>query len=152
MIGLNVVGAGCALVLAVGLGLVVHEWSHAVVLRLARIDYTISYLPNRSNGPLGLLASCPWAVVEPTPTGRDPAWVLRVAALAPAALAVPVLALGAAGGLTAETPILAATAIGWLACSIPSPQDFSVAFYAHRLLEDGAETEPKTTASVSRAD
>lgn len=150
MIGLNVVGAGFALVLAVGLGLVVHEWSHAVVLRLARIDYTVSYLPNRSSGPLGLLASCPWAVVEPAPTDRDSAWVLRVAALAPLLLAVPVLVVGATGNLTAETPILAATAIGWLACSIPSPQDFSVAFYAHRVLENATAETP--TATVSRAD
>lgn len=150
MNGTAVVIAGCALALSVGIGLVIHEWTHALVLRLAGVDYTVSYFPGRSGGPLGLLASCPWAVVEPTPTGRDSAWVLRVAALAPVLLAVPVLATGFAGHLTPDTPILTAMAIGWLACAIPSPQDFSVAFYAHRLLED--TTTPNAATVSSRAD
>ncbi|OVE84192.1 hypothetical protein [Natronolimnobius baerhuensis] len=150
MIGIDVVGAGVALALAVGIGLCAHEWSHALVLRSAGIDFTLEYLPDRSSGPLGLLASCPWAVVEPQPTGRDSAWVLRIAALMPLLLAAPVLALGAAGYLTAATPAVTAAAIGWLACSIPSPQDFSVAFHAEQLLEEATDTSAVVTCS--RAD
>ncbi|NGM69273.1 hypothetical protein G6M89_09680 [Natronolimnobius sp. AArcel1] len=156
MIGIDVVGAGVALALAVGIGLIAHEWSHALVLRFAGIAFSINYLPNRTSGPLGLLASCPWAVVEPQPTARDPAWVLRVAALMPLALAVPVLAVGITGHLPGEMPILTAAAIGWLACAIPSPQDFSVAFHAEQLLEETTDTTDTTdttaVVSCSRAD
>lgn len=135
MIGLDVVVAGCALALAVVGGLVAHEWSHALVFRLTGVEYELSYLPDRTDGFVGLLASCPWAAVRPQPTGTEPAWLFRLAALAPFCLAVPVFGLGIGGYLTAETPIVAVTAIGWLACSIPSPQDFSVVFYADRILK-----------------
>lgn len=77
-------------------------------------------------------------------------WVLRIAALMPLLLAAPVLALGAAGYLTAATPAVTAAAIGWLACSIPSPQDFSVAFHAEQLLEEATDTSAVVTCS--RAD
>ncbi|WP_459810036.1 hypothetical protein [Halopiger thermotolerans] len=157
MIGMDsaptVVIAGFALALSAAIGLVAHESAHALVLRLARVEYTVVFFPGQ-NGVLGRLAGCPWAVVRPTPTGREPAWVLRFAALAPALLALPVLAAGLTTDLTAETPIASAIAIGWLACSIPSPQDFSVAFYAHRLLADARDASGATNAaaSLSRAD
>jgi len=51
--------------------------------------------------------------------------------------------------VTAETPVVAAAAIGWLACALPSPQDFSVAFYADRFLE---RSRDPNTATASRAD
>ncbi|SEP90108.1 hypothetical protein [Natrinema salaciae] len=149
MIGANVVVAGCALALAVAIGLVAHEWTHAAVLRLARVEYSVSYFPGRSDGLVALLTTRPWAAVYPRPTGREPPWTLRVAALAPALLALPVFGLAAAGYVTTETPVVAAAAIGWLACALPSPQDFSVAFHAHRLLERSVETD---AAVVSRAD
>ena len=152
MIGTDVALAGCALALTVVAGLVVHEWAHAVVLRLARIDHTISYFPGRTDGVVGLLASCPWAAVEPHPAGHEPPVFLRAAALAPVILAVPVFAVGASGVITAESPIVTAIAIGWLACSIPSPQDFSVVFYAHRILEEELPSEPNTAVAASRAD
>ena len=138
------IGAGCILALAVVSGLIAHEWSHAIVLRLAAVDYEIRYLPDRSerqrdgwgpNSVVALLRSCPWAAVAPKPTGTEPAWLFRLAALAPLCLALPVFGLGIGGYLTADTPIVAAAAIGWLACSIPSPQDFSIVFYAHRLTD-----------------
>lgn len=154
MIGTDVAVAGCALALTVVVGLVTHEWMHALTLRLARIDYTITYFPDRTDGVGGLLASCPWAAVHPHPTGREPALSLRAAALAPVLLAVPVFAVGMHGGVfgvPVESPIATAIAIGWLACSIPSPQDFSVVFYAHQVLK--AEATPgQNTAASSRAD
>ncbi|WP_436343781.1 hypothetical protein [Natronorubrum sp. FCH18a] len=150
MIETDVAVAGGALVLAVATGLVVHEWLHALTLRLARIDYTVTYFPDRTDGVVGLLASCPWAVVRPDPTGREPTWHLRVAALSPFLLAAPVFALGMRG-VPVDSPILTAVGIGWLACSIPSPQDFSVAFYAHRALKTKAARE-SNTAPASCAD
>lgn len=149
MIGSNVVVAGCALALAVAIGLVAHEWTHAAVLRLARVEYSVSYFPGRTDGPVALLTTRPWAAVHPRPTGREPPWALRLAALAPALLALPVFGLAAAGYVTTETPVVAAAAIGWLACALPSPQDFSIAFHAHRLLERSVETN---ATAASRAD
>ncbi|WP_254765123.1 hypothetical protein [Natrinema marinum] len=149
MIGPNVAVAGCALALAVAVGLVAHEWAHATVLRLARVEYSVSYFPGRPDGIVSLLTTRPWAAVHPRPTGREPAWALRLAALAPALLALPVFGLAAAGYVTTETPVVAAAAIGWLACALPSPQDFSVAFHAHRLLE---RTREPSASAPSRAD
>lgn len=148
MIGTDPLTAGCVLLVTVAVGLVVHEWVHAAVLRLGGIEYTVSYFPGRRSGPLGLLASCPWAVVRPNPTGGEPAWLLRCAALAPALLAAPVFVVGFVGDGWLASPLATAAAIGWLACSLPSPQDFSVAFYAHRALEERSTV----TASPSRTD
>jgi hypothetical protein len=39
----------------------------------------------------------------------------------------------ATGGLAAQLAV-----VGWLACAIPSPQDFSVVWYAHRAPAGGA--------------
>lgn len=134
MIETKLVVAGVALLLTVPVGLVAHEWAHALVLRAAGIDYEIVYFADRDDGVIAALASCPWAAVHPSPTGTEPAWQLRVAALVPISLALPALALSLTP--VASSPIVAAILVGWLACTIPSPQDFSVAFYAHRVLED----------------
>lgn len=136
MLGTNLILVGGALVVGVVAGLVAHEWAHAVALRAAGIDYVVEVFPDRDGTVRGLLASCPWAQVRPLPTERDPAWALRFAALAPIVLALPVAALTVADHApTGDVPVLTALVIGWLACAIPSPQDFSVAFYAHALLE-----------------
>lgn len=152
MIGTDVLVAGPALALAVVVGLAAHEWAHALVLRLVGIDHVISYLPGRTDGVVGLLTCCPWAAVEPRPTGHEPAVHLRAAALAPLLLAVPVFAAGFGGALPVDSPIAMAVAIGWLACAVPSPQDFSVVFYAHTLLEAEVDADRNATALGSRAD
>lgn len=153
MIGTNVLFVGCALVAGVATGLLAHEWSHAAVLRAADVEYDVEFFPDRGGGLLALLASCPWAQVRPAPASGDPPWVLRGAALAPASLALPVLALGLTGHLTAsEWPALSAFAIGWLACAVPSPQDFSVAFYAHVLLDDATRDDGFPAVPASRDD
>lgn len=151
MIGTDLLVAGPVLLLAVVVGLVAHESAHAAALRLFGIEHTVTYFPGRTDG-VALLASCPWAVVEPQPTGRESTHSLRVAALAPALLAVPVFALGAGGLLPAGSPVATAFAVGWLACSIPSPQDFSVVFYAHRVLETETTPDSNAATSLSRAD
>ncbi|MCU4924553.1 hypothetical protein OB905_00945 [Halobacteria archaeon AArc-dxtr1] len=134
--------AGFTLLVGICGGLLVHEWSHALVLRLARIEYAVRILPGRDDGVLSLVMSCPWAVVEPRLTGREAPWILRCAALAPLTLLLPVaLAIGV-GGFRADHPVYTAAVVGWVACALPSPQDFSVVFYAHRLIDEHAETVP----------
>ncbi|WP_254532520.1 hypothetical protein [Natrinema gelatinilyticum] len=149
MIGSTVVIAGCTLSLAVAAGMLAHEWMHALVLRLGRVEYSVSYFPGRADGLRSVLTTRPWAAVHPRPTGGEPPWILRLAALAPALLAIPVFGLGLAGHVTTETPIVTAAAVGWLACALPSPQDFSVAIHAHRLLE---RTRESNAPLLSRAD
>jgi hypothetical protein len=139
MVMMDVTIAAGVLAFAVAAGLVAHEWAHALVLRLAAIEYTISYAPNRRPGVFGLFRSCPWAVVNPHPTGTEPPWVLRAAALAPLALAVPILGVLATGASTPGSTTTTVALIGWLACTIPSPQDFSVAFYAHTALRESEQ-------------
>jgi hypothetical protein len=152
MVVMDATIAGGVLTFVVVAGLVAHEWAHALVLRLAAIDYTISYAPNRRPGVFGLIRSCPWAVVHPHPTGAEPPWVLRVAALAPLALAVPILAVLATGASTPGSMVTTVALIGWLACTIPSPQDFSVAFYAHTALRNPVLTEQHASGYGPRAD
>ncbi|MFC7238032.1 hypothetical protein ACFQS4_07330 [Saliphagus sp. GCM10025317] len=145
MNGIDLLVAVIALPITVLLGLVAHEWAHALVLRLAGIDYDVVYFPDRRDGVLAALASCPWAAVHPRPTGDEPPWQLRTAAMIPFVLAVPALVLATA--FPSSHPAVAAVLVGWLACSIPSPQDFSVAFYAHRVLEETAESATVVTQS-----
>lgn len=152
MIGTDLAIAGAVLALTVVVGLVAHECAHAAVLRLAGIDHSITYFPGRTDGLAGFLASCPWAVVRPHPTGRQSATVLRIAALSPLLLAAPVLALGITDHLPVGSPVVTAVTIGWLACSVPSPQDFSVAFYAHRALEDECARTSDAATPPSRAE
>ncbi|WP_255191254.1 hypothetical protein [Natronobeatus ordinarius] len=146
MTELEVVLAGFAVVFAVGVGLVAHEWSHALVLTVADVDHALEYLPDRTDGVVGALASTRWARVRPQPTGREPPWVLRLAALMPLTLALPVLGLGVSGYLSSDDLVVTLAVAGWLACAIPSPQDFSVAFYAHRILAEARDDETNTRA------
>lgn len=80
--------------------------------------------------------------------GRTPdtaPWRLRVAALSPLALAVPLgaVAVGAVPDPFAGGHLLARLGlVGWLACALPSPSDFSVAFHAEQPVEDGGATGP----------
>lgn len=146
MIDVGVCLAGSALVIAVAAGLLAHEWSHALALRLAGIEYDLEYGPSRRPPPRAADANSKrtalansrvaWATVSPRVTGDEPAWHLRLAALTPLCLPIPLVAILASGGaawLPAE--VVSAAMIGWIACAIPSPQDFSVALYAHRVLE-----------------
>ena len=135
------------LVCGVSAGLVIHEACHGLVLRIAGVEYDVTFFPGRHDSPLGRLASVPWAVVHPHPTGQESPVALRLAALAPLIMAVPVLGLALVGfAPTGESPVASALVLGWLACALPSPQDFSVSFYAHRLLADASDGPPGETA------
>jgi len=122
-------------------GTVTHELSHAVALRAFGVPVEISWLPERDRTGLlraGLAGG--WAAVRPRVVPRDlQPWRLRVAAMMPLLLAAP-LALVGLGVLTdpfaGDTPYRAAVAVGWLACALPSPQDFSVLWYAEAAIEE----------------
>lgn len=139
----TLVGAALVLCVAVAVGVVAHELLHAAVLHLLGIRYDLTVGVGRvgignadadTSGALG-------RVVPPETAPDGAAWKMRLSSIAPLALAVPVLAVGAGvvpAPLPADDPLLTAWAVGWLACAIPSPQDFSVFWYAERALADRA--------------
>lgn len=140
---IDVVGAGLVLVASVGAGTVAHELSHACALRAFGIPYEIEWFPAREDaGPLGSGVSGRLATVTPRAAPRDLSpWSLRTAAMMPLVLAAP-LALAFAGTGPAPSPAgnayLTAATIGWLACALPSPQDFSLFWYAERAIAEHA--------------
>lgn len=139
-----------ALALGVSSGLLAHEWAHAAVLHYFGIGYAVTVFPDRRGHPLRWLARQPWAVVHPQPSTDADGWALKGASLAPLLLAVPPFALGLLGyGPTGAQPVPTAFAIGWLACAIPSPQDFAVAFHADRALATRQPSEPRDAGVVT---
>lgn len=138
---IELVGAGAVLLVAVAAGTVAHELSHAVVLTAFRVPYRIEWLPAREEaGLLRAGISGGWASVTPRsiPSGLAP-WRLRLAALAPLALASPfalVLAGVAPDPFATGAVHLQAATIGWLACAIPSPADFSICSRARRAIAE----------------
>ncbi|MFC3958757.1 hypothetical protein [Halovivax cerinus] len=125
-----------SLALGVSAGLLAHEGTHAAVLHLSGIPYTVSIFPRRDGHPIRWLARTPWAVVHPDPGPDSPTWALQLGALAPLTLSIAPFALATVGHAPSLAhPIPTAFVLGWLACAIPSPQDFSVAFHARRALD-----------------
>lgn len=138
---LVVVGAGAVLCLTVAVGVVAHELSHAAVLSLFGVRCDVSIGRGRFGvGRPDASASGALASVTPRETPPDASpWAMRLSAVAPLALAVPFLAVLAGAvpvPLSADGPLLGAWAVGWLACAIPSPQDFSVFWHAERALAE----------------
>jgi hypothetical protein len=133
----TLLGAGVVLLATVVVGTVVHELSHAAALRAFSVPHEIEWLPLRADvGTLRASITGEWARVVPydLPPGRSP-WALRVAALMPLLLATP-LALVPLGVLPdpfgSDNPYLIAATLGWTACALPSPQDFSLVWHAER--------------------
>lgn len=127
---------GAAIVLAGGLvvGTVVHELAHAAFLRAFGIPYDIEWFPAASaGGRFQVSVAGSWASVTPRRLpASTPVRGLQVSALAPLVLAVPfaLVALGVVPDpLASNNPILGALAVAWLACAIPSPQDFSMVWH-----------------------
>ncbi|PSQ02993.1 hypothetical protein BRC95_09985 [Halobacteriales archaeon QS_5_68_33] len=142
--------AGVALLAALAAGMTAHELAHALAYRLLSVPCTITFLPDRTDPPaaggLGRLATV-------RPTGRldrlSP-WRLRVAAVAPLCLVAPfvLVPLGAAADPFAlGNPAVAAAAVGWAACSLPSPQDFALVWYPERALARGRDRGAGTPRS-----
>ena len=133
------------LVATLGVGTVVHEFAHAVVLSALRVPYDITWLPDRDASGLlkaGIFGT--WAAVTPASIPVDaPTWGLRMAALMPLTLALPFLLIPAGivpDPLSLGNPYVIAAVTGWMACAIPSPRDFSWVWHASELVDDVAAT------------
>lgn len=135
-------GAAFALLATVGLGLVAHELSHAVVLHFFGVPYDIRWFPGRnaaSHFAAGVVGT--WATVTPRVSRGVSVWGLRLSAVAPLVLALPfalVLAGAVPDPLNSGNGLVAAVTVAWLACALPSPQDFSVFWYAGRAVDEYA--------------
>jgi hypothetical protein len=124
----------------VAAGTVAHELSHAAALRAFGVPYELLWLPDRDGTDLfsaGLTGR--WAAVRPRQVHRGLSPLgLRVAALMPLLLTAPV-ALVLFGVLPdpfqTGNAYLSAAVVGWLACALPSPQDFSLFWYPDRAIE-----------------
>lgn len=131
---LELLAAVSIVLLAVGTGTVVHELLHAALLRLAGVDCEVRWLHGGRTGRLGAGLFGTWASVRMTaiPGTLDP-WQLRLAALSPLFLAAPLVAIAsgvlpdpfATGNLYVQFAL-----VGWLACALPSPADFSLVWNA----------------------
>lgn len=136
----ELVTAGVVLVGTVCLGTVLHELSHGLALRAFGVPHELSWFPGADDGPLAAGVTGRWAAVVPRGDLSDvsPA-SLRVAAMMPLVLATPfaLAAVGVVPNLVASgDPRLQAAAIGWLACALPSPQDFALLWHAADALAD----------------
>ena len=138
---LALAGAGMVLLLTIGAGIVAHELSHAAVLYILGIHCDIDIGPEQAGTSLfdaNVLG--PWASVTPREISPGTsAWALRLSSVAPLALAVPFVTVAAGivpDPLQAGSPLLSAWTVGWLACAIPSPQDFSVFWYAEQAVDE----------------
>lgn len=134
--------AALALCVSVAAGTIAHELSHALALRAAGHRSEIQLRPERRDGRHRLRKA--WATVTPQIDASASPTAIRLAALAPLALATP-LALVLAG--LAPDPFRGgplwtqAALIGWLGCALPSPRDFAVVWYAHRALATETDDE-----------
>ena len=136
---------GGALILSIALGTVAHELSHAAVLRALSVPHDLRWFPDRTETGFGG-AFGRWAAVVPRrfPRGLSP-WALRIAALAPLALAAPMVLILVGvlpDPLAAGDLLHSAAIVGWLACAIPSPADFSLACHAEDVLAAGRSALP----------
>lgn len=133
------VAVGVTLLATIGVGVVVHELAHAVVLRAFGVSVDVDWLPGRDTADgFGAGVRGTWASVTPRSVPQDRTWGIRAAALAPLAMALPVplVLLGVLPDPVASgNPFLVALTVGWLACALPSPQDFSLFWYADRAIE-----------------
>jgi hypothetical protein len=141
MQGVELLVAGGVLLGTVMVGLVAHELMHALVLHVLGVPYEIEWFPGRGRSTrLTNRLSGTWASVTPREVpARVPTWGIQLSAVAPALLASPLLlvALGVVPSpLAANNAYATAWTVAWLACSIPSPQDFSVFWHADVVISE----------------
>lgn len=143
--------AVCALCGALVLGVFVHECLHALCLRAAGVPCSLRVGGEGDAIGLGIGFGAIASVrMDRVPPSVDP-WQLRVAALSPLVLTAPLFAIAlgvvpdpfAVGTLYEQTAL-----VGWLACALPSPQDFSQYFHAEDIVE-GAQSDPSDQRSVA---
>lgn len=135
---ITLLGGVAVLVTAVALGAVVHESFHMVVLRAIGVPFDVNWLPGGASGLLDVGLFKPLATVTPRRVpGTTPVWGLRLAALAPLAMATP-MGLVLAGVVPDPTApgnlYLALATVGWFGSALPSPRDFSLFWRAGRVV------------------
>jgi len=147
MISLSLLLAVGIFLLTAAIGVVVHELSHAVALRAAGVPCRIELFPARDDAG-GFRAVAIGALARVTPTNVPdglPSWRLRVAAMMPLSLVVPIV-LVATGFLPVPSGVdsltLELAAIAWIGCSLPSPQDFSLLWYPERAMDVHRQAGP----------
>lgn len=138
---ISVLGIMVALLVTACIGIIVHELSHAVVLHFLGIPYQIEWFPAGSGGRyFGVWVFGTWASVTPRRIPRTaPIWGIRLSAIAPFVLLFPFVLVIAGllpDPLSEGNVAFTAVAIVWLGCALPSPQDFSVFWYADRALSE----------------
>ncbi|MFC7080355.1 hypothetical protein [Halorussus caseinilyticus] len=143
---LDLFALGVVLLVTLVVGVCVHELLHVVPLRLADAEYTVTVLPSEDFASRTARATLQHAfsgglvrveVTRAPPSTPD--WVLRVAALLPLALALP-LALVAIGVLpnpvAANDDVATVALVALTGCGLPSPADWAVVWYGPYLDED----------------
>lgn len=139
MLSLPLIYAGLVFVGTLIIGIVLHELSHALALRIVGVPYSLEFLPDRKGaGEFRTSLATPVARVTPTGVPVDLSlWQLRAAAMMPLCLVVPfgLVLLGVVPDPFAvgDLPLKLAT-IAWLGCSVPSPGDFSLLWYPERAI------------------
>lgn len=135
--------AGLVLVSVVSVGIVLHELLHGIVLRAAGVPFEIRWFHGDASGRLRSLFFGTWASVRLRSVPDElPPWKLRAASLAPLLLTVPLVgvAVGAVPDpFAGDNHPLQLAVIGWLACAIPSPADFSLFWHAGSVADGTAD-------------
>ena len=139
---LHWLGLGLVLLGTVVVGICVHELLHLVPLYLVDADYTVTVLPDeKATGPTAwttLRSALSSGLVRVEITHVQPStpdWVLRVAAILPLALALPLLLVGAGvvpDPLATDDHLAAVVFIALTGCGLPSPADWSVVWHGSR--------------------
>ena len=140
----ELLGTGVVLLGTVCVGLVAHEFAHAAVLRCLGIPFDVDWLPTSTSRLDGRTHSALAAVTPTRIPVETPTWGIQLSAVAPLVLATPFLLIVfgiVPDPLAMANPYLAGMTVAWLACSLPSPQDFSVFWHADSL-QSGRKATP----------
>ncbi|MCU4800199.1 hypothetical protein OB920_07440 [Halobacteria archaeon HArc-gm2] len=137
--------AGLGILLSVIGGVLVHELLHVLVLRSGGVQCSLVLRRVRGEqGGFQTLVSGSWASVEMESIPADCSnWRLRGASMAPLAMLVPVgaYAWAVTSGQVTGTLFGSMVVMGWMACALPSPADFSVVWHtdeARKLVDESA--------------
>lgn len=132
--------AGLVLFSVVSVGIVLHELLHGIFLRAAGVSFDIRWFHGDTSGRFRALFFGTWASVSmrSIPNGLSP-WKIRAASLSPLLLTAPLVGITAGAipdPFAGDNLVLQLAVIGWLACAIPSPADFSLFWYAGSVIDD----------------
>ncbi|WP_135854574.1 hypothetical protein [Halorussus salinus] len=136
----HLLSVGGVLVVTVAVGVCVHELLHVLPLSFTDAEYAVTLFPSDGESAFQNALTGSLVRVEVTDLpDATPEWLVRGAALAPLALALP-LALVAVGVL--PNPVATGDQLGTVAllavtgCGLPSPADWSVVWHGSELAED----------------